>query len=785
MQSTQGISNTPIILNNDRQIKIAAAGSRKATHWPTQLLTWSDLVEKLRRPTRSTETLDIYMKLPRNEQDELKDVGGFVAGELLDSRRKATHVIGRDVLTLDLDNIPAGGTGDVLNKVEALGCSYSIYSTRKHDPNRPRLRVLIPLDRTVKADEYEPIARKIADIIGMSYADPTTFEASRLMYWPSCSKDSQYVFTYRDKPLLSADGTLKLYGDWTNVQEWARVPGADVSHARLAAKQGEPTEKAGAVGAFCKLYDIHNAIEKFLPGVYTASEDGRYTFIDGSTVGGAVIYGDGKFLYSHHATDPCSGKLVNAFDLVRLHKYGELDIEAKADTPVNRLASHVQMVQMVNQDSEIQRQKIVDVFGPVGTDWLLTLDRDLKGKFKPTAANIKRILNNDGELAGKFARDEFAYRDLLLGSVPWRKVNKPQAIDGDDDAGLRNYLSEVYEITGRPVIEDALSETLLNNKFHPVRDYLEGLYWDGVPRVESLLIDYLGAADTELTRAMTRLTMTGAVARVLKPGCKFDYVLMLIGDQGIGKSSFLALLGGEWFTDSLDDVRGKGAYEQIQGSWIIELGELAALRKADVEAVKLFVSTQTDKFRQAYAKRSREFPRQCIFIASTNVEDSLKDQTGNRRFWPVQAGVNSINLSDRDNFPRDQVWAEAVQMFKGNEPLMLPNHLEEQAKVLQGEYTEESTYAGLIRGNLDVAWGNSNKPFDEEIRDRVCAMEIWCELLGFSKEKFTPAKAREINAVMRNTPGWGIYPKNKGRARHGDYGFQTVYDRVTDEQMKK
>lgn len=776
-------------LKHNKQLTISAAGSRKATFWPSQILTWSALIDKLRTPIRSKENLSSYMKLSKRKQDELKDVGGFVGGELLNNRRKANHVIGRDILTLDLDSIPAGGTDSILSRLERLEFTYAIYSTRKHDPNKPRLRVLIPLDRTTTADEYEPVARKVADFIGMSFADPTTFEASRLMYWPSCSEDSQYVFTYKDAPLLSPDEILEIYDDWRDVQEWPRVPGADISHSRLVAKQGDPTEKPGAVGAFCKVYDIHTAIEKFLPGVYTQSNNGRFTFVDGSTVGGAVIYDGGNFLYSHHATDPCSGKLVNAFDLVRLHKFNDLDDEAKEGTPVNKLPSNVQMAKLVNEDSEIRNRQIEDDFGadPAfqenGLDWIKELERDKSGKkITSTAQNIKRILKMDPHIADRFARDSFAYRDLLLDSVPWREIKKPQALDNDDDAGLRNYLSEIYKITGKSVIEDALAETLLTNEFHPVKKYLKNLTWDGVPRVNTLLIDYLGAEDNELTRAMTRLTLSGAVARVFRPGCKFDYVLMLIGAQGIGKSSFISLLGGDWYTDSLEDVRGKDAYEQIQGSWIIELGELAALRKADVEAVKRFVSTQTDKFRQAYAKRSKEFPRQCIFIASTNDEDPLKDQTGNRRFWPVKTGVNPINLSDRDNFPRDQVWAEAVQLFKKDKHLTLPGHLEEQVKVLQGEYTEESSYAGFIRGNLDKPWKNSNELLDGKLRNRVCAMEVWEELLGLRKDKFTPAKAREINAVMKNTPGWGIYPKNKGRAVHGEYGTQTVYDRMTDDR---
>lgn len=249
----------------NRQLTISAAGSRHSTHWQPQVIYWSELVERLRTATRGTETLAQYLAMPKSQQDDLKDVGGFVAGALAGGRRKAGAVTGRDVITLDLDSIPAGGTADVLRRLDALGCAYAVYSTRKHEEAKPRLRALVPTDRTMTADEYEPLARKLAAIIGIELCDPTTFQATRLMYWPSCSADSQYVFTYGDKPFLSADGVLSMYADWRNWQEWPQVPGASQVHVRLAAKQGDPTTKPGVVGAFCRVYDVLQAMETFYP----------------------------------------------------------------------------------------------------------------------------------------------------------------------------------------------------------------------------------------------------------------------------------------------------------------------------------------------------------------------------------------------------------------------------------------------------------------------------------------------------------------------------------------
>ena len=286
----------------------------------------SELWRKLQIPVRGTETLAAYMGLSKSQQDELKDVGGYVGGALKGPRRKANNVTGRDIVTLDLDNIPPGQRDEVLRRVDSLGCGYCVYSTRKHQPAAPRLRVLLPTDRTVSAEEYEPIARKIASYIGMEYADPTTYEPSRLMYWPSCCADAEYVYATADKPFLAADGILDQYADWRDMTQWPCLPGQK-QITKLAVKQGDPEAKQGVVGAFCRVYDINRAMTELIPGVYAAVDNmpGRYTYIEGSTAGGAVLYDNGKFLYSHHATDPCSGKLVNAFDLERLHKYGDTD----------------------------------------------------------------------------------------------------------------------------------------------------------------------------------------------------------------------------------------------------------------------------------------------------------------------------------------------------------------------------------------------------------------------------------------------------------------------------
>lgn len=797
------------MLNNNRQITVSAANSRRATVWKAETLNWSDMARRLETPARGSETLAEYLRYSKPKQDDLKDVGGFVAGTFAGGRRKAGAVTGRDLLTLDLDHVPAGGTDDVLRRVDGLGCGYAVYSTRKHSPDAPRLRVLLPLDRTVNADEYEPIARKAAQLIGIDLCDPSTFEASRLMYWPSCCADSQYIYQYGDKPFLSADGVLGMYGDWHSVAEWPIVPGTQDVHQRLAAKQGDPTAKAGVVGAFCRVYDIYAAIDKFLPGVYEPTDiPGRYTFAGGSTTGGAVIYDDGRFLFSHHATDPCSGRLVNAFDLVRLHKFAAADDEAKPDTPTNKLPSYTAACELAVSDANVSAvlskeryEAATSEFQGVAADnsaepgnWMQKLKTSAEGNIAKTVDNLRVILDNDPLLKGKLAYDEFANRGAVLGRLPWDSRDNRRAWTDNDDAGVRWYIERVYGVTGKEKIADGLSLCAHANAFDEVKDYLKSLSWDGVPRLDTMLIDYLGAADTPYTRAVTRKAFTAAVARVMAPGCKYDHMTILTGPQGIGKSTLLKLMGRGWFSDSIKTFEGKEASELVQGVWLVEIGELEAFNKSEIGRIKQFLSQCEDIFRAAYGRHVGWYPRRCVFFGTSNNGEYLRDKTGNRRFWPVDL---SIQPTTKDVFTQlegevDQLWAEAVARWRLGEPLYLSGELAKTAYEEQENHRERSPREGLIREFVErdvpedwLKWplerrrmywaeGVNNPDMALVKRERVCALEVWCEaFLGDPKYmKYTDAV--EINGVITGMDGW---KKLKNPARFGYCGLQKGHGR--------
>lgn len=780
----------------DRQINISVGNNRRSIQWQPVTMTVAELYNKLSSPQRGTETLEAYFKMPKKQQDGLKDVGGFVGGTLNGTHRKANAVTGRDLVTLDFDNIPGWQTETIQQRTEAMRCSYCIYSTRKHTPSAPRLRVVVPLDRTCTADEYEPIARRLASYIGIDMADPTTFDVSRLMYWPSCCADSEfYFYSNTTAPLASADYILSTYQDWRNIQEWPIVPNAK-SYAKLAAQQGDPEGKNGTVGAFCRTYDIYSAMDTYLPNIYEPcdNDNERFTYLGGTTTGGAVIYEGGKFLFSHHATDPCGGRLVNAFDLVRLHKFAEKDADASPDTPVNKLPSYKAMCDLALQDKKVvgtlnreQRESAAKDFEGLEGDaqtadgddaykWAEELQRNQNGQIKNTIDNILLILKGDPLLKDKFALNEFANRGEVLGALPWDKSSCRRLWTDTDNNGMYWYLEKVYGITGRGNIDSALDVHSSLHKFNEVQNYINSLRWDGKPRLDSLLIDYLGAEDCAYTRAVTRKAFTAAVARAMHPGCKFDNMLILAGPQGIGKSTLLDRMSRGWFNDSIRTFEGKEASELLQGVWLVEVAELDAFRRTDIARIKQFLSLRADRYRAAYGRHVKELPRCCVFFGTCNEMEFLQDSTGNRRFWPVDVGVQSATQrawSGLDDKTVNQIWAEAKMRWQLGEQLYLTGDLEKTAEQVQEAHREVSSLESVVQEFVDkpvpndwATWslsarltywnGNVHTQNGEEIktvpRDRISAIEVWCECYCNRRSDIKKSDTREINGILRKIP---------------------------------
>ena len=813
-------------MKNSRKLIISEANNRHSKQWVTTEITWSEFVERLGKPKITAETLDEFLSYTKSKQDDIKDVGGFVGGKLKGNLRRSEAVESRSLITLDLDNLAYEDDTKIIKTLNSLGCAYAVYSTRKHQTTKPRIRVILPLAEDVSADEYEPIARKVAESIGLRYCDPTTFQAVRLMYWPSHSTDSDYVFTYADKPMLDGKAVLNMYADWRDVTTWPEVPDAQKLHQNMLKKQENPLEKEGMVGAFCRRFNIYQAIDEFLPGTYEPCDVAdRLTFIGGSTTAGAIVYQDGLFLYSHHATDPCSQKLVNAFDLVRLHKFAHKDISADINTPVAKLPSWIAMKEWVLSKTDVKKdllkerqQKAIAEFSVSNnTDaeavegvlveeddsWTDKLIYSADGmKVLSTLANIILILQNDKELRLKIFKDIFSSRILVRKNVPWdRKFETPDRLWTDtDDAGLRWYLESNYGITSTNKIIDGVNLIAEENAENKVATRLQSTQWDGEKRIETLFIDYLGCEDNVYTREVSEKSLVAAVRRAIFGGIKWDNMPILIGPQGVGKSTFSKILGMEWYNDSLVNVEGKDACELIQGSWILEMGELSSLRKSELNLVKNFLSRTDDIFRASYGRRAQKYPRRCAFFGTANDTNFLRDETGNRRFWPIDCFIHKPKKSIFIDLIEDleQIWAEACELAKDKSySLVLSKESLEIAIKEQDSHSEDNVYKGIILDYLDKkipknAWDSmdlfarrtylneyetTSKQYDEcdlVLRDRVCAAEIWEEALKMDIRYLKKSDSVEINKILSTLFQW---EKVKQASRFGKYGVQRGYKR--------
>lgn len=783
-------------------MKIAYGNSRMDKKWKNTDISWEDFCSRVKTTQRTTETVEEYRKMRKGGQDSIKDVGGFVGGHLKDGRRKKGNVLSRSMLTLDMDY----GTSTIWEEISTFfPHQCCIYSTHKHTPEHPRLRLIIPLFRDVGEEEYAAVSRMVAKEIGIDLFDDTTYEPERLMYWPSTSRNGIFVYEEKDGSILDPDEFLNKYDDWRDTSTWPVSSRQSEVLDRSLKEQADPLSKEGVIGTFCRTYSVSRAIDTFLKDIYEPSVMvGRYDYIPADSSAGVILYDD-KFAYSHHATDPASGRLLNAFDLVRIHKFGHLDDRATESTPPSKLPSFINMCEFAIQDDEVKAQFTKERMEQATIDftednWQTALELDKQGKIKDTLDNIVLIIRNDSELesiAFNKHRDGIDARDGL----PWEQMKG--GWNDSDNAALKVYLSNKYGIYSPTKTKDAILAVAAERSYHPIKEYLDHLPdWDGTERVETLLIDYFNATDNSYTRAVTRKMMVAAVARIVHPGTKFDSVLILNGPQGIGKSTFFAKLAGDWFSDSLTltDMKDKAGPEKLQGYWILELGELAGMRKTDVEVVKSFISRSDDKYRASYGVNVESHPRQCIIVGSTNAESGfLRDITGNRRFWPVRiSGDGKRKAWQMSVYDVEQIWAETLVLYAKGEKLYLEGSDVELATNEQADAMESDEREGLVRTYLDtllpVDWdalslyerrnylngsefGGESRVGTVE-RTLVCNMEIWCECFGRDASAMKPADSYAIAGIMKKINGWNKYQGNKnGTSNFPIYGRQRCYEK--------
>lgn len=802
-------------------INIAVAGSCSSKVWHNKVITWTEFVQKLRNPHRTKETVEEFKNMDSESKGKIKNcIGGFVGGRLVsDGPRNKSTLKSRRLLTLDIDYC----NYDIWSKIQAMGVVSCVYSTHSHSADNIRLRVIIPLDRDVNPQEYQAISRMVASKIDIEIFDITTHEPERLMFWPSISIDGEYYFKLSEGEILKADDILNEYTfGWQDMSSW---PISSRERHKINAdikKQQDPTTKDGLIGAFCRTYTITEAIAEFIPDIYVPGKDEtRYTYAEGSTSGGIVVYDD-KFSYSHHGTDPASNILCNAFDLIRIQKFSELDNGVRKNTKTENLPSFKKMIELCSKDKKvlvtINKDSMVAAQGEFGEvidesslEWLELLKYTNKGMIAKSIDNALIIIQNDPQLKGKIYFDLFEGVPKKANRMPWNAERfSPEWLDSDDD-GLTWYISKYYMEVTKPIVTTALSVALLNNEIHPIRDYIKSHTWDGVERIEQLFMDYLGANDTHYNRMVTKKALVAAVKRVFEPGCKYEELPILVSpEQGIGKSTILNKLGGLWYSDSLsfNVIKGetKKAIEQTIGAWIIELSELKGLSSKDSDTYKSFMSGTVDRSRMAYSKRVCKFERQFIVFGTTNNEEFLSDRTGNRRYLPIRVGINkpTKNVFRITQNEINQIWAEAHFYYKEGYKTYLNKEENKLAAEQQELYMysddDELEFEEYLTKPISKDWYNlplNNRlsylyPQDEflgndevikskevETRNKICIKVVYDEFIQKVRpNQYINGLTREVKNDIKNMlikAGWHKYDKNKGQLKFGLYGLKTAY----------
>ena len=777
-----------------RKLAIAYGSNRQAKTWTNKTITYAELKERLKVTIRTPESAEEYAKFSKTKRDEVKDHGGFVAGALKGGRRKIDTVELRSMLALDGDRIDKAF---LENYEENAPYTSLLYTTHSSTEENPRVRLVYPLTRDVTAEEFVAVSRYLAEMLGIDYFDECSYQPNQLMYWPSTPSNGVFVYKEVEKEWLDPDVILSAHPEWTDPTRLPTSSRESRANTAGTATVQDPLDKEGTIGIFNRtFYPITRAMEKFLSDVYEPTDnENRWHYKQSSSMAGVEIIEDGKFAYSHHAKDPAYLKLCNAFDLVRIHKFGD-DTEKKSFNAMCELAMEDDEVKRLVMEEKLKQAE--EDFNDSGDDWLTKLKYQPRtGQLENSVYNLNLILNNDPDFK-HFAFNELANRIEITGPLPWERPKGNKFWREADTAQLKSVIDIRYLPFSSRNHDVAFTKVADDRHFHPIRDYLDSLpEWDGVKRVEDIFIKYLKADDTEYVRTVTRKTFAAAVARVYVPGIKYDCVTVLDGGQGIGKSTIIKdLVTSEFYSEtlSLTDMEDKAGAEKLQGFWAVEIGELAGMKKADVEKVKAFLSVCDDKYRPSYGRVVESHPRQCIIIATVNGERGyLRDIKCNRSFWIIK--LHQKKQKQKWDFTpefRAQFWAEAKEIWKSGEELFLRDEMLEEAEKIQQSAMEVDERVGMVEEYLNRMLPDDWDSMDlfqrrnylqgtefgtpvhkgSELRTEVSNAEIWCECFGKSLQELKPTDSYSIAALMSQIPGWERTTTIK---RQPIYGRQRLY----------
>lgn len=762
--------------------QFAIGNNRKSDSVQSQL-DWTQVVTRLRNVERCEHTMQQYADMSKKQQIDAKDVGFFIPGHV-DKRR----VIFRQMLALDIDDADATTLDDLRSWLN--GHAYVIHSTHSSTPEKPRYRVVVPLSQMVMAEEHGAILGILHEKLHLPL-DPATLDFNRIMFLPSIPKDAPYAFEEGEGVPMDPKDILALREDWTDL--------SSIPVARTVKVQ-EPTTKPGLVGAFCSKVSIREALRTYLSDKWKEEKNGRYTLVGASTWGGGIIY-EGKFLYSNHSSDPYVGRCHNAYDAVRLYNYGP---GKEGEAQMIKLCESLNIKAGDNSVHSRTLNEMDDDDARVILQERLVLDK--QGRLVPSLTNAELIMDYDPNIRNIFSYDLFSESPVLKRTPPWRTfdirvesedckdVQTYTEMEDLDESYLRRYFIASYDFDPKTVLKDVLNITTHKNAFHPIRDYLNSLEWDGVSRLSTIFIDCFGVPDSRYTREVGIKFFVGAVRRVFMPSSKMDYVPVLVSEEGYGKSRFIRRMAKLWGSDTFYTFSGgKEAYEQLRGVWIMEIPELDGVQSRNTNSRKAFVTKGEDRYRSAYLKYTKTYKRQCVFIASSNDVVFLNDPAEEgRRWWGMVCRKEYITISVHDHEFLDRVnlyWAEAVHHFRQGVLPVLSPEAEEEARQMRQIHKLENASMGALVDYLNmpvpddwykmdtfkhVQYINDPDRWEGKPRDYICNVEVAMEFFNYERKQLDVSTSRKVTEAIFATK---MFAKSGTKKRFGVYGSTHAWKR--------
>lgn len=766
------------------KLAIATAPSRTSRHWKAGEVTWDELLKWASEPSSRKDCGNYLMGSlrPTTEHHDGKDCTAL--------HRNNLAVVSRSALTLDIDH-PGETFLDDFQMVADF--TYLLHTTFSSTPSEPRYRLIVPTDRDMAPDEYMAAASAFANRYGMEQFDESCFRPAQYMFRPGATKREWFEAWDGSGPAIRVESLLDDF-----VEDLSGLPVPKPNSTKR-----NPFEIDGVVGAFNRAYlDFQLLIDEY--GLPYEPDGNRWHLAGARSVAGMGVMGDG-LVYSHHSHDPAFGQACTAFDLVRLHRYGGLDEGINPQTPVNRRKSYRAMLDDATLDPRVTAEIVGVDFAPVLDDdaddapppppdpnsWKLGLRlRARTGEFVDCIQNWDLVVANDPVFQLLYFND-MTLTVEVREDLPWRTLAQGGNTFGTiDRQALVFYLERAYGIRPPTYVTDALVNTKAQkNWFNPVLDYLGNLpEWDGKSRIETCLP---GVRPTPYTRMVARKSLVAAVARMFRPGVKWDHTLVLYGDEGLGKSYWIEKVSRGFFA-TLGRLTDKDTLMILHRTWIMLADEGYSLRKADVDVQKEFLTRTEDVFRMPYDREAVLHRRRCVFWSTTNDEIFLRRQEGNRRFLIVHC-EDKVDFDAITPEYVDQLWAEAVHLFRSGEKLFLEDVEALLARSERERFTEEDNISGLIQEWLDrpipddwdnmgpesrINWmkaASDGAVTGARRRERTCSTEIWVEMYENPIGRRDRAGLLEITNTLKKMPGWTLL---QGRHRMPNYGPQATFVRT-------